>query len=233
LLDYACPVSPSPRSATDIGDARRELLSGVRLYFVCEAAREGWRADAVLEQLLLGGVDMLELRDKGANDRTLISAAASFRAVASDHGRLFLINDRPDLVEPTGADGVHLGQDDMPVARAREALGAASLIGLSTHTRDQIDAAQTASVDYISVGPIWKTPTKEGRRATGLELIEYAARNSALPFFAIGGIDEDNLPRVLDAGASRICVVRAIRDSQDPGSAAHRLRETVESGAGD
>lgn len=170
---------------------------------------------------------MIELRDKDADDRTLISVAAIFRAMAIEHGRLFLINDRPDLVEPTNADGVHLGQEDMPASEAREVVGSASLIGLSTHSPEQIDAAQTAGVDYISVGPVWETPTKAGRPAAGLPLVEYAASNSELPFFAIGGIDEENLPRVIKAGANRICVVRAIRDNQDPGSAAYRLRETI------
>jgi thiamine-phosphate pyrophosphorylase len=118
----------------------------------------------------------------------------------------------------------------MPVSGAREVVGSASLIGLSTHSPEQVDAAQTAGVDYISVGPVWETPTKEGRPAAGLELVEFAARNSKLPFFAIGGIDEDHLPRVIEAGATRICVVRAIRDSRDPGSAAYRLREMIGGG---
>ena len=136
----------------------------------------------------------------------------------------FILNDRPDLARLAGADGVHLGQDDLPVAEARELLGPEAIIGLSTHSEDQIDAAAAEPIDYISVGPIWETPTKEGRRGVGLGLVEYARANAAHPFFAIGGIDPDNATEVVAAGASRIGAVRAIRDAERPQAAAEAMR---------
>ncbi len=147
-------------------------------------------------------------------------------------GALFVINDRPDLLAATGADGVHVGQDDMPVAEARAIVGEQALIGLSTHSEAQITAACEAQAearpDQISVGPIWETPTKEGRPATGLGLIEFAAQAASLPWFAIGGIDAGNIAEAAAAGAERVVVVRAIRDAADPESVAREFRSAVE-----
>jgi thiamine-phosphate pyrophosphorylase len=192
-----------------------------RLYLVLDAAS----ADRVLEPAMRGGVDVIQLREKEASDDELIEAAAIFRAAADRHGVPFLLNDRPDLVEACRADGVHLGQDDMPVADARRLLGARALIGLSTHSRDQIEAA--ADVDYIGVGPVYATPTKEGRPAVGLELVHVAAEIARTPWFAIGGIDATNVRAVVDAGATRVAVVRAIRDADDPEAAARALRRNL------
>jgi len=220
-------MASAANTRTDLGTPLRERLAATRLYFVCDAQPGAWIVDAVLDQVLRAGVDILQLRDKEANDAALRAAAATFRTVADRRGAPFLINDRPDLVDAAGADGVHLGQDDMPVSEAREIVGRERLIGLSTHSPEQVDAAQSAGVDYISVGPVWETPTKEGRPAAGLELVEHAAAHSELPFFAIGGIDLENAPQVIAAGATRICVVRAIRDAGDPGVAAYRLRDVL------
>ena len=147
-------------------------------------------------------------------------------ALCHEAGVPFILNDRPDLVEPAGADGVHVGQDDAPVPEARAAVGADRIVGLSTHSVDQVDAAD--GVDYFAVGPVHATPTKEGRPAIGLDPIQHAARTASVPWFAIGGIDHDTLPEVLDAGARGVVVVRAIAEADDPGAAARRLREMLD-----
>jgi thiamine-phosphate pyrophosphorylase len=219
--------APPNAGGTEVGARLRERLAEARLYFVCETQPGAWRVEAVLDQVMGAGVEILQLRDKEADDQALLAAATAFRSVADRHGAPFLINDRPDLVEASHADGVHLGQDDVPVSAARALIGDERLIGLSTHSPEQVDAAQSAGCDYISVGPVWETPTKEGRPASGLQLVEHAAAHSELPFFAIGGIDVENAPQVVAAGATRICVVRAIRDASDPGVAASRLRDAL------
>jgi len=201
----------------------RERLRRARLYLVVEAA-----AEQVLGPALRGGVDMVQLRDKEAGDDAILRAAAGFRALCDEHGALFWLNDRPDLAREARADGIHLGQDDMPVAAAREQLGPGVLIGLSTHSPEQFDAALGSEADQLSVGPVWETPTKAGRPAAGLDYVRYAAeRGRAVPWFAIGGIDAGNVGEVIAAGARRIVVVRAIRDATDPERAAASLRESL------
>ena len=153
-----------------------------------------------------------------------------FRRACDEHGALFWLNDRPDLAVACGADGVHVGQDDLAPAAARQLAGRDVLIGLSTHSSAQLDAALAAGdADQLSVGPVWETPTKEGRPAAGLDYVRYAAGVAGdRPWFAIGGIDLDNVREVIAAGASRIVVVRAIRDAPDPRAAAAALREALE-----
>lgn len=157
--------------------------------------------------------------------------AEPFRRAADAHGVLFILNDRPDLVVECGADGVHVGQDDMPVSVARALAGADSLVGLSTHSPAQVDAACAAQgdgrPDQISVGPVWETPTKAGRPATGLALIRHAAASATAPWFAIGGIDTTTVAEVVEAGAARAVVVRAIRDAEDPEAVARSLRDSL------
>jgi thiamine-phosphate pyrophosphorylase len=204
-------------------DAPRERLGRARLYLVVEAA-----AEPVLEPALRGGVDMVQLRDKRADDDELLRAAARFRSICDEHGALFWLNDRPDLVAEAGADGVHLGQDDEPVAEVRERVGPDVLIGLSTHSPAQFDAALRSEADQLSVGPVWETPTKAGRPAAGLDYVRHAAvAGGNAPWFAIGGIDAHNVRDVVVAGARRIVVVRAIRDAADPQRAAAELRESL------
>jgi thiamine-phosphate pyrophosphorylase len=204
-------------------DAARERLSQARLYLVVEAA-----AEPVLEPALRGGVDMVQLRDKEATDDELLRAAERFRSICARHQALFWLNDRPDLVAETGADGVHVGQDDEPVAAVRERVGPDVLIGLSTHSPEQFDAALRSEADQLSVGPVWETPTKQGRPAAGLDYVRHAAAAGGnAPWFAIGGIDADNVREVVAAGARRIVVVRAIRDANDPERAAAELREAL------
>lgn len=164
-------------------------------------------------------MDVVQLRDKHASARDLLAAAEVFRRRTSEFGALFIVNDRVDLAIATGADGVHLGQDDLPVPEARRQLGPEPLIGLSTHSQGQIRSAPAAA-DYLGVGPVAETPTKPGRPAVGTALVSFAAREALRPFFAIGGIDLDGLPAVLAAGATRVAVVRALTDAADPGGTA-------------
>jgi thiamine-phosphate pyrophosphorylase len=204
----------------------RQALHDARLYLVCDAL-----ADDFLAQALRGGVDVVQLRMKSAADEDILAVARRYAAVCAEHGVLFILNDRPDLVAAAGADGVHVGQDDVPVAEARRLVGDARIVGLSTHSPGQIDAAAgEPGLDYIGVGPVHATPTKPGRPAVGLDLVRYAAAHAATPFFAIGGVNGDNVAAVRDAGARRIAVVRALTATDDPGGAARRLRSAIESG---
>jgi len=206
------------------GPLRRERLRTARLYFVCDARPGGRDPEPLLRAALNGGVDIVQLREKHLPRREIELAALTFRRLCDTYSALFIVNDDPQLAWTCGADGVHVGQEDASVAEAREALGPEAIIGLSTHSEEQIAAANEQSVDYMSVGPIWETPTKKGRPAVGLELISHAAESAAHPFFAIGGIDTSNAEDVVRAGATRLCVVRAIRDAEDPAAVAQRLR---------
>lgn len=199
---------------------RRERLEQARLYLVCDA-----QPDAFLEAALRGGVDLVQLRMKDAPEAAILAAAERFARSCAAHGALFILNDRPDLVARAGADGVHVGQDDAAVAQARALVGAERLVGLSTHSPEQIDAA--AGVDYVGVGPVHATPTKPGRPAVGLELVRYAAAHARVPFFAIGGIDANNVGAVRAAGGMRVAVVRALTQAADPFEAARTLRAAV------
>ncbi len=210
-----------------VGPLRRERLRTARLYFVCEARPGGHDPEALLRAVLSGGADIVQLREKRLGRAEIERAAATFRRVCDTYSAPFIVNDDPELADLCDADGVHLGQDDGSVEAARELLGPDALIGLSTHSEEQIDASASAPVDHISVGPIWETPTKEGRPAVGLDLVSYAAEHAAHPFFAIGGIDAGNAARVVAAGATRLCVVRAIRDAAEPTVAAEALRRTL------
>ncbi len=201
----------------------RERLRRARLYLVIEAA-----AAHVVVPALRGGVDMVQLRDKHADDESILRAAAGFRSACHEHGALFWLNDRPDLALECGADGVHVGQDDEPVGRVREQVGPELLIGLSTHSPEQFDAALRSEADQLSVGPVWETPTKEGRPGAGLGYVRYAAQHAdETPWFAIGGIDPGNIAAVVAAGARRVVVLRAIRDSSNPQAAARALHEAL------
>jgi len=207
------------------GEDRRARLARARLYLVSDAAI----GDAALHRALAGGVDMLQLRDPSLGDDALLAVAARWREACDAHGALLWVNDRPDLALAAGADGVHVGQGDDAVAAVRERVGADLLIGLSTHTPDQLEAGIAAGADQLSVGPVWETPTKPGRPATGLEYVRHAAqRRPPVPWFAIGGIDRETAKEVAEAGAERIVVVRAVRDADDPGAAARELRSLIE-----
>jgi thiamine-phosphate pyrophosphorylase len=218
-------------TAYGIGALRRERLRTARLYFVCDARPEGEDPEPLLRAALDGGVDVVQLREKSGDSRIVDRSAQTFRRLADTYGVPFFVNDDPELAVHCRADGVHIGQDDVSVEQARRIVGDEALIGLSTHSTEQIDSA--AGVDHISVGPVWETPTKAGRPAVGLDLVTYAAKNTTLPFFAIGGIDSDNIKEVLDAGARRVCVVRAIRNAADPAAVAADLRRSFASIGGE
>lgn len=175
-----------------------------------------------------GGVDMVQLREKQLPDEDVLAAADVCRELCARFGALFWINDRPDLAKAAGADGVHVGQDDMPPREARRILGEEHLIGLSTHAPGQLAKALREPIDEISVGPVFATPTKPGRRPAGLEYVRHAAHAARhRPWFAIGGIDRDTVGEVVAAGARRIAVVRAIVDADDPERAARELRPAL------
>jgi thiamine-phosphate pyrophosphorylase len=215
-------VSLAPPEAE--GPLRRERLRTARLYLCCEARPGGGDPEPLLAAALRGGVDIVQLREKILPRREIELAAQTFRRLCDTYSALFIVNDDPDLARTCNADGVHVGQDDLAAAEARALLGPDAIIGLSTHSEEQIAASAEAPVNYISVGPIWETPTKQGRPAVGLELISHAASQAPHPFFAIGGIDSSNAAQVVEAGARRLCVVRAIRDAEDPTAAAETLR---------
>ena len=203
----------------------RSRLADARLYLCTDARERQGDLEDFLDAALGGGVDIVQLRQKGLEARQEMAYLEVFATVARRHGALFAVNDRADIAAAVGADVLHLGQDDLPVEAAREIVGDEVLLGLSTHTHDQVDAAAgRTGVDYFCVGPTWPTPTKPGRPAPGLELTRYAARTvPGRPWFAIGGIDRTTIEEVLGAGARRAVVVRAVTEAADPGAAAAEL----------
>ncbi|MDQ3940754.1 MAG: thiamine phosphate synthase [Actinomycetota bacterium] len=201
-------------------------LAGARLYLVA-SDRVGTRALAeMVPELAAAGVDLLQLRMKDVEAGDLLRAGEPVATACREAGIPFIVNDRPDGAVALEADGVHVGQNDVPVALARRIVGDA-VVGLSTHAPAEVDAALASDADYLVAGPVYATPTKPGRPATGLELVRYAARRIERPWFAIGGIDATNLEAVLAAGARRIVVVRAITEADDPPAAAARLAELL------
>jgi thiamine-phosphate pyrophosphorylase len=209
------------------GPLRRERLRTARLYFVCEARPPSGELEPLLRAALAGGVDIVQLREKEAPRREVELAAATYRRLCDTYSALFIVNDDPELALACNADGVHVGQDDIPAAEARDLLGPEAIVGLSTHSEEQMAASAEAPVDYISAGPVWETPTKEGRPGVGLGLVSHAARHAPHPFFAIGGIDASNAAQVVEAGAARLGVVRAIRDAEAPSATAEALRAAL------
>jgi thiamine-phosphate pyrophosphorylase len=216
-------------------------LAAARLYLCTDARRERGDLAQFADAALVGGVDIVQLRDKGSageqrfgplEARDELAACEILADAARRHGALFAVNDRADIARAAGADVLHLGQCDLPLDVAREIVGPDTLIGLSTHDRDQVAAAAAgfgaSEADYFCVGPCWPTPTKPGRQAPGLRLVRAAAELGCdKPWFAIGGIDAQRLPDVLDAGARRIVVVRAITAAEDPRAAAEQLRSAL------
>lgn len=207
------------------------------MYLCTDARRERGDLAEFVDAALAGGVDIVQLRDKGSpgeqrfgplEARDELAALEVLADAASRHGALFAVNDRADIARAAGADVLHLGQNDLPLAVARDIVGTGTLIGRSTHDRDQVTCAVTEGVDYFCVGPCWPTPTKPGRAAPGLPLLRVAAEAAGdLPWFAIGGIDLERLPEVLSAGARRVVVVRAITAAEDARAAAGQLSSAL------
>lgn len=200
------------------GDWRRRRLAEARLYVVTGAREKFGDLEGFLDAIFGAGVDIVQLREKDWEARDLVRWGGVFLDAAIRHEALFVMNDRPDVALAVGADGVHVGQNDLPVAFVRQLVGPDVLIGLSTHDGGQLHSAP-ADADYVCVGPIHETPTKPGRAATGLSLVREAAERERRPWFAIGGIDAQNLPAVVDAGARRIVIVRAVTEAADAAAA--------------
>jgi thiamine-phosphate pyrophosphorylase len=209
-------------SAAVDGTDRRARLARSRLYLVLEARPHGRDPSQLLDAALRGGVDVVQLRDKELADDELVAAAEPFRRACAEHGALFVLNDRPELVERSGADGVHVGQSDGSVADARRAVGRELLVGLSVSTPAELEAADP-DADYLGVGAVYGTPTKSEAEPGGLELVRLARDTVRLPWFAIGGVELDTVEEIAHAGAPAVAVVRAIRDADDPESAARAL----------
>ncbi|MFC5146421.1 thiamine phosphate synthase [Streptomyces aureoversilis] len=207
----------------------RDALADARLYLCTDARKRQGDLPEFLDAVLASGVDIVQLRDKGMEAGEELEHLAVFADAARRHGKLFAVNDRADVAHAAGSGVLHLGQGDLPVPAARAILGADVLIGRSTHAGSEVDAAAAEpGVDYFCTGPCWPTPTKPGRHAPGLPLVRHAAAlGTERPWFAIGGIDLGNLEQVLDAGARRVVVVRAITEADDPGAAAAELAERV------
>jgi thiamine-phosphate pyrophosphorylase len=216
-------VAPVP--ALD-GDQIRKRLADARLY-LCTDARTGTDDLAeFVDAALAGGVDIVQLRDKGLEARHELAALEVIAEACARHGALLSVNDRADIAVAAGADVLHLGQDDLPVPLARRIAGDDIAVGRSTHDVAQADvAAAEPGVDYFCTGPCWPTPTKPGRPAPGLDLVRHVT--SERPWFAIGGIDRARLDEVLAAGARRIVVVRAITAAEDPRAAAEALKSRL------
>ncbi|WP_406418652.1 thiamine phosphate synthase [Streptomyces sp. NBC_00842] len=207
----------------------RALLSDARLYLCTDARRREGDLPEFLDAVLSSGVDIVQLRDKGMEAAEELEHLAVFADACRRHGTLLAVNDRADVAHAIGSDVLHLGQGDLPVPAARAIVGGDVVIGRSTHAESEVDAAVAEpGVDYFCTGPCWPTPTKPGRHAPGLDLVRYAASlGGARPWFAIGGIGTDNLDEVLDAGARRVVVVRAITEADDPAAAAAGLAKRI------
>jgi len=199
-----------------------------RLYVIIDAKSAGGRDPAyVAKEAVAGGADIIQLRDKESTADEIVKAGRAIRAAVSRNKALFIINDRPDIALEVDADGVHLGQHDLPVYAARKILGKDKIIGLSTHSLEEAVAAQDSGADYIGVGPVFSTPTKPDYKAVGLELIKKVKIVSRLPFVVIGGIDESNVNEVISAGASRVAVVRAVCGAKNIKEAAAGLKDRL------
>ena len=228
----AAPGHP-PVAATALSASAdvRARLADARLYLCTDSRRSRGDLAQFLDAVLGAGVDIVQLREKGLEAREELGLLEVFADACRRHGRLLAVNDRADVALAAGADVLHLGQDDLPVPIARRILGPHPLIGRSSHSPAQADAAASETgADYFCAGPVWATPTKPGRPATGLGLLTHVARRRpARPWFAIGGITLSRLDDILATGATRVVVVRAITEASDPAEAARaftrRLRQ--------
>ncbi|MBD2872561.1 thiamine phosphate synthase [Paenibacillus arenilitoris] len=208
---------------------QREKWKDFRLYVItAEANHPGRSLVDVMERTLIGGAQIVQLRNKTGSRAEVLEQARSLRALTRKYGVPFIINDYPDIVLETDADGVHLGQEDLPIGEARRLLGPDRMIGISTHSLDQALKAEREGADYIGVGPVYPTDTKPGRKAVTTSYVTEAARHVTIPFVAIGGITLGNVDRVLDAGARRICAVSAIVGSEDPAAACRSFLSRIE-----
>ncbi|HWF80542.1 MAG TPA: thiamine phosphate synthase [Streptosporangiaceae bacterium] len=223
-------MADSGGSERDGADLRGRLASA-RLYLCTDGRERQGDLSRFLDRVVGGGVDIVQLRQKGLEAADELRLLEVFRAVCDRHDAMLAVNDRADIAYAAGADVLHLGQADLRSRIARQVVGDRTVIGLSTHSSAQADAAAAdPHADYFCAGPVWTTPTKPGRPAAGLGLISYVAGLAATrPWFAIGGIDEATIGDVIEAGARRVVVVRAITEAEDPGAAAARLARVLDS----
>lgn len=225
---------------------QHDVHTTARLYLCTDARKTQGDFEDFVDAAFEGGVDIIQLRDKSLEAAEELELLQVLHKVAHRHERLWAVNDRADIAQLSGAPVFHIGQQDLPLRSARHLLHDVTVIGLSTHTEEQIDAAIAAApgrsgLDYFCVGPLWATPTKPGREAVGLDLVTYAKEavrkadeetvgGVLLPWFAIGGIDLTNVEQVVAAGADRIVVVRAITEAADPTAAARELLAALDAG---
>jgi len=228
-LAAAGPAVAAPTGGEPAAGSLRDRLQACNLYLI---TRPVAALEAVVEASLQAGVRLVQYRAKETGDRSRLAEAQALRDLCARHGALFIVNDRIDLALAVDADGVHLGQDDLPPQLARRLLGPEKLIGRSTHAIEQLRQAEADGCDYAGVGPVNATPTKPGRAPVGLDYVRQAAAEARIPWFAIGGIESSSLAPVLEAGASRVAVVRAITDAGDPGAAAAELLTGLKQTAG-
>lgn len=207
--------------------AMRRRLEETRLYLLLSVVGQPLAFDTLAEAALAGGVDAIQLRDKSVDDGQLLDAAHRLRELTRSSHALLIINDRPDIAVLSDADGVHVGQEDLPVEMARRIVGSRRLVGVSTHTPEQVAAARTSGADYLGVGPTFPSETKSFDEFAGLGFVEHVASSHALPAFAIGGITADNVARVVEAGLSRVAVSRAITHADQPEFAAKQLARAL------
>ncbi len=196
-----------------LAQQRHRKLKQALLYLVTSPSEN---LVSIVESALQGGVTLVQYRDKESDDLARLGNAQKLRQLCTKYGALFIVNDRIDLALAVDADGVHLGQQDLPLEMARQMLGGGRIIGRSTHNSEDLQRAIAEGADYIGVGPVYETPTKEGRPAAGLDYVRTAAQQSSVPWFAIGGVDTTNVHEVLEAGATRISVVRGIMQAEQP-----------------
>ncbi len=222
--------SPSTISAAVL---HRQQLGSAQLYVCTDSRKEKGDFPKFVDAAYAGGVDIIQIRDKNIEAAEELACFDALRAAAKRHGKLYSANDRADIARLSDAPVFHVGQKDLAIAATRQLLGPEPVIGLSTHSSAQVIAAtSTDGLDYFCTGPIWATPTKPGRAAVGLELVRHAAEYSAktpspLPWFAIGGIDHTTIGQVVEAGARRVVVVRAITEANDPFTAASQLKSAL------
>jgi thiamine-phosphate pyrophosphorylase len=241
------PVRHEAPSAAEGSGPTAHGVGSARLYLCTDARTERGDFAEFVDAAFAGGVDIIQLRDKAIEAAEELDLLAVLKEAAQRHGRLWAVNDRADVAVLSGAPVFHVGQKDLPLKAARTLLNGNAAIGLSTHTTEQIDGAIRASaavtaaptgLDYFCVGPVWATPTKPGRAAVGVDLVRYAADAvrqagsvpgvASVPWFAIGGVDLDNVEQVVEAGARRIVVVRAITEAPDPAAAAAALLKALD-----
>jgi len=203
-----------------LGYALRQRLHRAQTYLVTSPQDNILE---VVEAALKGGIEIVQHREKQADDETRLALARQLRVLCHQYGALFIVNDRVDIAQAVEADGVHLGQQDFPMAAARAILGPQKIVGRSTTNPDELARANAEGADYIGVGPFFETPTKPGKAASGPDYVRYALQHATMPFFVIGGVNLDNLATVQAAGATRVAVVRAIMQVGDPVTASQQL----------